>query len=135
MKVGNLGCDSTEGGGINCNFGSGRIEDDSLFTSLSLSREELGFVGSSAECGSSQNPSVISFLVGDWESDQGFGEVVLDLSEEDLVDLMVSREEEGERLGLSLEVITQSLGEIFVLFVSRDLETNDSGDEVVIILI
>lgn len=48
---------------------------------------------------------------------------------------MVSREEEGERLGLSLEVITQSLGEIFVLFVSRDLETNDSGDEVVIILI
>lgn len=69
LKVGNLGCDSTEGGGINCNFGSGRIEDDSLFTSFSLFREELGFVGSSAECGSSQNPSVISLLVGDWESD------------------------------------------------------------------
>jgi len=39
-------------------------------------------------------PSVVLTSVGDWESDKILDQVVLDFSEEDLVDLVIRGEEE-----------------------------------------
>lgn len=114
---------------IDENLGGGRVEDSlPVWSSL-----VYGVSGSNLfEISDSQLPCVLTIFVGDGESDQGLSEVVLDLTEEDLVDLSVGGEEEGERLVLGLDRISQSSLEVLLLFISWDLETDNSVNEILV---